>query len=166
MNEALKAGYPVVGVCSQKIVDLGFNPNYCLSVLKTSNKGIEFRNSWGTIIERPKINIGKEGNFEFNNNQVRDYIDYFLIAETDSYLTTTIQSKHCGSFYSCYSFKLKKDNPNALISVAQFDRRLFSTKFTYNYAPFRVIVERKGTQKDRSDYEYIGAAFTHNSRNL
>ena len=49
MNEALEFGWPVIAVPSQKIIDLGFNPNYSLSVVKSTGKGFELRSSWGTI---------------------------------------------------------------------------------------------------------------------
>lgn len=142
-------GFPVLAVPSQKITDLGFNPNYSLSVIKSSNKGIELRSSFGTIVERPKVNISREGSFEVSSSQIRDYVSYILIAETDSSLsTTTIQSKHHGSFYSCYSFKLNNPNPNGTITISQFDRRLFSNKAHYDYAPFRVILEKKDVEDE------------------
>jgi len=56
-------GFPVLAIPSQKIIDLGFNPNYSLSVVKSSNKGVELRSSFGTIVERPKVNISREGSF-------------------------------------------------------------------------------------------------------
>lgn len=59
VNDALNLGFPVVAVPSQNIVDLGFNPNYSLSVVKSTNKGFELRSSWGTIVERAKVNISR-----------------------------------------------------------------------------------------------------------
>lgn len=133
-----------MAVPSQKIIDLGFNPNYSLSVIRSSAKGLELRSSWGTIAERPKVNISREGVFELSPSQIRDYVSYIILAETDPLLcSTTIQSKHCQSFYSCYSFKIKNPNPHATISLSQLDRRLFSKSSSYSYVPFRLVLEKK-----------------------
>jgi hypothetical protein len=130
-----------VAVPSQKITDIGFNPNYSLSVVRATGKGFEFRSSWGTITERSKVTLSREGVFELGATELKDYISHILIAETDSSLfSTTTQSKHHESFYSCYSFKLSNPNPNGTISISQFDRRLFSSAYKQNYAPFRVIL--------------------------
>ena len=40
--------------------------------------------------------------FEISSNKTRDYISYVMIAETHPTLcSSTVQSKHYGSFYSC-----------------------------------------------------------------
>lgn len=70
----------MIAVPSHKITELGFNPNYSLSVIKSSGKGIELRSSWGTILERPKVNISREGVFELNSTQLKDYISYVMVA--------------------------------------------------------------------------------------
>lgn len=98
---------------------------------------------------------------------MRDYVSIILIAETDSSLyTTTIQSKHEESFYSCYSFKLNEENPNGTISISQFDRRLFPNKAPYDYAPFRIILEKKDVEDEETNSLLINAAFSYKSRNL
>lgn len=62
--DALDAGLPVLAVPTQKIGDIGFNPNYSLSVLKNNSKGVfELRSSFGTVTERPKVQISREGVF-------------------------------------------------------------------------------------------------------
>lgn len=66
------------------------------------------RNSWGTTVEKPKVNLSREGVFEVSMQEANKYFDYLLIAETDDkFHTSTIQSKHHSGFYSSYSFKLK-----------------------------------------------------------
>ena len=51
INDAISNGCPVIAVANKKITEIGFNPNYSLSVLKCSNKGgIELRSSFGTIV--------------------------------------------------------------------------------------------------------------------
>ncbi len=101
------------------------------------------------------------------SNQIGEYISYVIFAETDSSIvSTTIQSKHCESFYSCYSFKLNNDNPNATISISQFDRRLFSETVNYQYVPFRVILEKKNVDDGENHSVYVNAGFSHKSRNL
>lgn len=70
--------------------EIGFNPNYSLSVLKCNSKGaLELRSSWGTLAERPKVQINKEGVFELSSNQTADFISHILIAETDDALSST-----------------------------------------------------------------------------
>jgi hypothetical protein len=49
VGDALNCGFPIVAVPSQKISNIGFNPNYSLSIVKLTGKGIELRSSWGTI---------------------------------------------------------------------------------------------------------------------
>ena len=60
VSKAISKGYPVIAVPNNKIVDLGLNPNYSFNVLKCSGKGgLELRNSWGTINERPNVSLSK-----------------------------------------------------------------------------------------------------------
>lgn len=118
----------MIAVANKKITEVGFNPNYSLSVLRSNSKGaLELRSSFGTISERPKVSLSREGMFELSSNQTRDYISYVMIAETSpSLYSSTIQSKHYGSFYTCFSFKLNHANPDGFISISQLDSRLFS----------------------------------------
>ena len=103
--------------------------------------------------------------FEISSHQTRDYISYVMIAETHPTLcSSTVQSKHYGSFYSCYSFRIRDSNPDAFISVSQLDRRFFSPNRNYEYAPFRVILEKKNVDGDSS--AYVTGGFSHASRNL
>lgn len=118
-------------------------------------------------MERSKVSISREGSFELPSAQLREYIGYILIAETDPNLyTTTIQSKHHESFYSCYSFKLTEPNPNGTITISQFDRRLFPNKNSYGYSAFRVILERKDVEDEDGGSQFVNAGFSHQSRNL
>lgn len=90
-----------------------------------------------------------------------------LIAETDpSLYTTTIQSKHHGSFYSCYSFKLSNPNPNGTVTISQFDGRIFSSVAQYSYSPFRVLLEKKGVEDQETNSLLVSANFSYKSRNL
>lgn len=60
INDALDRGCPVIAVPRESILDLGFNPNYSLSVLRSNNKGaLELRSSFGTIHERPKVTLSR-----------------------------------------------------------------------------------------------------------
>ena len=154
-----------MAVPNESITSIGFNPNYSLSVLKCNSKGaLELRSSFGTISERPKVSISREGAFELSSNQTRDFISYVVIAETVPALhSTTIQSKHFGSFYSGFSFKLRNANSNAYISISQLDRRLFSPHQNYNYSPFRIILEKKDADGHSL---YVNGGFSYNSRNL
>ena len=77
--------------------------------------------------------------FELSSSQASDYISHILIAETDDLKTTTIQSKHYGSFYSCFNFNLSHSSYGT-ISINQFDRRMFSINSDYDYVPFRVVL--------------------------
>ena len=79
--------------------------------------------------------------------------------------TTTVQSKHFGSFYSCYNFKLSKANPYGLISISQLDRRFFSPKQQSGHIPFRVIIEKKNFDGEGHS-AYVNGGFSLSSRNL
>jgi hypothetical protein len=80
VTDALNNGYPIVAVPSQKITNIGFNPNYSLSIVKVTGKGFELRSSWGTVSERPKVTISKEGVFELSSGDLKEYISHILIA--------------------------------------------------------------------------------------
>ena len=117
--------------------------------------------------DRPKVTLSKEGAFEFSSNQSRDYIAYVMIAETaPSLCSSTIQSKHYGSFYSCFSFKLRYSTPGACISISQFDSRFFSPHDNHQYVPFRVILEKKFVDGGEGNSAYVSGGFSHASRNL
>lgn len=112
------------------------------------------------------MNINREGAFELSSTQTRDYISYVMIAETSPVMcTTTVQSKHFGSFYSCYNFKLSKANPYGLISISQLDRRFFSPKQQSGHIPFRVIIEKKNFDGEGHS-AYVNGGFSLSSRNL
>lgn len=103
--------------------------------------------------------------FEISSNQTKDYISYVMIAETAPALcSSTVQAKHHASFYSCYSLKVSNSNPDAFISVSQLDRRFLSPNKHYQYAPFRLILEKKNVDGDNS--AYVTGGFSHSSRNL
>jgi len=105
--------------------------------------------------------------FELSLSQAKDYISHLIFAETDPTLcSTTIQSKHCQSFYSCYSFKIKTPNPNATISLSQLDRRLFSKTASYEYVPFRLVLEKKNVDDGDNHSLYVNSGFSFKSRNL
>ena len=138
-----------------KIQEKGLNPNLTLSVIGVNSRGsYEIRNSFGTIDQKSKINFSKEGVFELNQNDANQNIAYFLVAEiNDTYATSTVQCKMRKSFYSSYSFKVRKDF-HGYLTVSQFDERLFpksSNVFTeksnividpfsdYSYSPVRYL---------------------------
>ena len=60
INDAIERGCPVIAVPKESIIDLGFNPNYSLSVLRSNSKGaLELRSSFGTLHERPKVGLSR-----------------------------------------------------------------------------------------------------------
>jgi hypothetical protein len=96
-----------------------------LGVIGFGSRGLELRNSWGTFVEKSKINFSKEGLFEMTVQEASKYFEYILVAETnDSYHTSTIQSKHHSGFYSSYSFK-NKESGEIIFSASQWDTRLY-----------------------------------------
>jgi hypothetical protein len=102
------------------------NPNITLNVLKVNGKNIQFRNSFGTLDEKPRVNVNKEGVFEFNPDELRSFVNYFLIAEVfDDYCTSTVQARHKASYYSSYGFTISS-NFSGYVMVSQFDPRLFN----------------------------------------
>lgn len=63
---SLDQDWTVVAVPNSRISQLGLDSQYNLSLIKLGSRGFELRNSWGTTIERPKINFSKEGVFELS----------------------------------------------------------------------------------------------------
>ncbi len=122
IKNAISAGQPVLAVPKQDILSLGLNPNHSFAVINCkSNGGLELRNSWGTLEERTKLSISKEGVFELSSNQTRDFISHVMIAQTNnSFNSTTIESKHKTGFYSTFSFRVKNDT-RGFLSVSQWD---------------------------------------------
>lgn len=57
-------------------------------------------------------------------------------------------------------------NPNATISLAQLDRRLFSSKANYEYVPFRLILEKKNVDDGDNHSLYVNSGFSFKARNL
>lgn len=87
----------------------------------TSKGSYEIRNCFGTLDQKSKFTISKEGIFELTQSDALQNIAYFLIAEINTeYATSTVQCKMKKSFYSSYSFKVKRDFHGYLM-VSQFD---------------------------------------------
>ena len=63
MKKALGSGQVVQAVPTERIAALGVNPNFSYSVINFTGRGLELRNSWGTLEERPKTNFRAEGTF-------------------------------------------------------------------------------------------------------
>jgi hypothetical protein len=162
IRKAISNGQVVIAVPREGITAIGLNPNYSLSVINCkSNGGVELRNSWGTIEERSKLKLSKEGVFELSSNQTRDYISYVMVAETNNAdCTSTIQSKHKSGFYSTYSFRVNQET-HGFLTVSQWDENLFPQS-AYEYSPARIIIQKKGAEESI----YVNSAFSHNSRNL
>ena len=72
-----------MAVPSDKIGKIGLEKRFCLNVLGMDNKKFQFRNSWGTTVDKPKIVLSREGVFDLSIADAEGYIDYILIAETD-----------------------------------------------------------------------------------
>lgn len=55
----------MVGLANENIEELGLDKGYnvCIRGI-SSQKRIELRNSWGTIIEKPLAKLSKDGVFE------------------------------------------------------------------------------------------------------
>jgi len=49
VKKALTTGQVIQAVPTNKIAALGINPNFSYSVINYSGKGLELRNSWGTL---------------------------------------------------------------------------------------------------------------------
>ena len=144
IEEALQNNWAIVAVPKKGIEELGIDAAYNLGITNIGSRGeLELRNSWGTIVERPRLNFNREGIFQLNPSEVKKYIDYILIAEiNDTETTSTVQSRHRKNFYSCYSLKVSKPFSGEL-SINQWERRLFPESAGYQYSAFRVIVEKK-----------------------
>lgn len=162
IKSAISAGQPVIAVPKQEVLSLGLNPNHSFAVINCkSNGGLELRNCWGTLEERTKLSISKEGVFELSSNQTQEYISHVMIALTNNaYNSSTIQSKHKAGFYSTFNFRLKKDS-HGFLTLSQWDERLFPEN-SYEYSPVRLIVQRKNPD---GSVTYVNAGFS-NSRNL
>jgi hypothetical protein len=106
---------------------------------------MELRNPWGTIEERPKASINKEGSFELGASLVRDNISHIIVSHVNpAYFTTTIQSKHKFGFYSSYAFKIAHDS-HGYMTISQWDQRLFPSNDNYHYSPFRIIIQKENS---------------------
>lgn len=92
IKNAISAGQPVLAVPKEEILSLGLNPNHSFPVINCkSNGNFELRNSWGTLEERPKISISREGVFELSSSQTNSLISHVMIALTNnSFSSTTI----------------------------------------------------------------------------
>ena len=140
---------------TEKAASLGVNPNYSYSVISFSNKGIELRNSWGTIEERSKLSFRSEGNFDLSSSQIRENISHIVVTNIQTeYSTTTIQARHRLGFYSSHSFKVR-NSIHGFLTVSQWDERLFPTSAGYEYSPASVILQK--TNGDGS-VEFINAS--------
>lgn len=139
----------VQAVPQPRIQDKGLNPNLTLSVIGVNSRGsYEIRNSFGTVDQKSKLNISKEGVFEFSQNDVTQNIAYFLIAEIhDDYATSTVQCKMRKSFYSSYSFRVKNDF-HGYLTVSQFDERLFPKSENVYTEKSNIVIDSP------SDYSY------------
>lgn len=121
VSKALSSGQVVQAVPTEKISALGVNPNYSYSVINYSNKGIELRNSWGTLEERSKLSFRAEGNFDLSSVQVKENIKHILVTNLNTeYSTTTVQSRHRLGFYSTYSFKTRNQT-HGYLTASQWD---------------------------------------------
>ncbi len=126
-----------------------------------SNGGLELRNSWGTLEERTKLSISKEGVFELSSNQTKDFISHVMIAQiNNSFSSSTIESKHKTGFYSTFSFRVRNDT-RGFLTVSQWDERLFP-EHAYEYSPIRLIVQKKNSD---DSVAYVNSGFS-TSRNL
>ena len=111
-------------------------------MINFSSKGVELRNSWGTLEERSKVSIRSEGNFELSSGQIRENISHILVTNINSeYSTTTVQSRHRLGFYSTYNFKVRND-AHGFLTVSQWDSRLFPSSCNYEYSPATIILQR------------------------
>lgn len=163
VSKALSSGQVVQAVPTEKIAALGVNPNYTYSVINFSNKGIELRNSWGTLEERSKASFRAEGNFELSAGQLKDNISAIIVTSINTdYFTTTVQAKHRLGFHSTYSFKLR-NKTHGFLTLSQWDERLFPTSSGYEYSPATIILQK---DNDDGSVEFINANHTINGRNL
>lgn len=155
MSKALSSGQVVQAVPTEKIAALGVNPNYSYSVISFSNKGIELRNSWGTLEERSKLSFRSEGNFELSSGQLRENISHIVITSINpEYFTTTVQAKHRLGFYSTYSFRLR-NQAHGHLTLSQWDERLFPSTCGYQYSPASLILQK---ENDDGSVEFINAS--------
>ena len=145
----------VQAVPTERIASLGVNPNYSYSVISFSNKGIELRNSWGTIEERSKLSFRPEGNFELNSSQIRENISHVVVTNIHTeYSTSTIQAKHRAGFYSTYNFKVRNET-QGFLTVSQWDERLYPSSAGYEYSPASIILQKNN---EDGSAEFINAS--------
>lgn len=128
IESALEKGYTVQAAPSDKFLAYGFNPNLTLTVVKTDStrRSLQFRSSFGSVDEKPRFNLSKEGTFDVSVDEVRNFINYFLVAEVhDNYNTSTIQARHRPGYFSSYSFRVRNDF-EGYVMASQFDTRHFN----------------------------------------
>lgn len=100
------------------------------------------RNSWGSIEEKSKLNTTKEGTFQMNLQQCRDFLNHAIIGRIhDDYYSSVIESKHRHGFFSSYSFTVH-DDTEGVLSVSQLDDRMLPPNSGYAYSPVRIILEK------------------------
>lgn len=138
-------------------MSLGLNPNHSFAVINCkSNGGLELRNCWGTLEERTKLSISKEGVFELSSNQTKDFISHVMIAQiNNSWNSTTIESRHKAGFYSTFGLKVRNDT-RGFFTLTQWDERLFP-EHGYEYSPMRLIVQKKSSDDSAT---FINAGFS------
>jgi hypothetical protein len=128
IESGLERNYIVQAAPSENILDRGLNPNLTLNVLRADSgkRTIQFRSSFGSVDEKPKINLSREGVFEVLSDEARNFIKYYLVAEVhDDYNTSTIQARHRPGFFSSYSFRVE-NSFDGYVMVSQFDKRQFN----------------------------------------
>lgn len=66
---------------TERLLTYGLNPNLTLTVLRvdSNRRTIQFRTSFGTIDEKPRFNLSKEGTFEVSADEARSFTNYFLV---------------------------------------------------------------------------------------
>lgn len=111
-----------------------------MNVLGCTSTKIQLRNSWGTVEQRPKVVLSREGVFDLSLSEAEGYIDHILIAEiNDKEHTSTIQSTHRKGFYECFTFNVDVGG-RSTISISQWDEQYFPSHVNYKYSPFRILV--------------------------
>lgn len=60
IEEALQNNWAIVAVPKKGIEELGIDAAYNLGITNIGSRGeLELRNSWGTIVERPRLNFSR-----------------------------------------------------------------------------------------------------------
>lgn len=49
ISNALENGWGLIAVGNEQSLNVGLNPNFSFNILKCDGKGLELRNSWGSI---------------------------------------------------------------------------------------------------------------------